>query len=285
MPGGIDAGIDQGIDAGIDSMAPLFEDSSPGSGSGGLTGGGGSTMQILKGTLEGLRFQLTSDVAPVPALDTTPICSFCKAGEIGFTEGPGTTRELGVGWYEYLPQDEDDINVLGSMIMKAVGAGAIDLTKEFQVVAFDPQNPLTLGLSSLLALAQTIVAYGTLAPLPLIGEPDFIFSPSYNQPTALLASESNLLGVGLAVSAPGRGTAPDGSAYEVDIGLDALIPGTANASGNITWYEGTWVQPGICILALGDEIALLAGKRYRVYARLKDRVPSHAASVFDIKVD
>jgi len=75
----------------------------------------------------------------------TPTVTLSKNGA-GFGACAGAVSEVGSGWYK-VAGNATDSNTLGSLALHATGAGADPTDTEFEVVAFDPQDATSLGIS------------------------------------------------------------------------------------------------------------------------------------------
>ncbi|MGB9592074.1 MAG: hypothetical protein ACPL1K_06120, partial [Candidatus Kryptoniota bacterium] len=60
----------------------------------------------------------------------------------------GTVSEIGYGWYKLLPS-ATDVDTLGSLLLYAQATGADPASQEYQVIAFDPYDADSLGLTNI----------------------------------------------------------------------------------------------------------------------------------------
>ena len=100
-----------------------------------------------------------------PATGLTPTVTLSKCNASGgvmsaFAAPAGAVGEVGSGWYETAGNAADVAN-LGPLLLHATATGADPVDTEFQVVAFDPDNAVTLGLSVFPAIPS-----GTPGSLP-----------------------------------------------------------------------------------------------------------------------
>lgn len=65
-----------------------------------------------------------------------------------FASPAGAINEIGNGWY-YLAGNATDTNTLGSLVVHATATGADPFDEKFEVVAFNLQDAIRLGLTSL----------------------------------------------------------------------------------------------------------------------------------------
>jgi hypothetical protein len=81
----------------------------------------------------------------------TPTVTLSKNGG-SFASPAGSVSEVANGWYK-VAGNATDSNTLGGLVLHATGTGADPCDVEFEVVAFDPQNAVRLGLTALPAAA------------------------------------------------------------------------------------------------------------------------------------
>lgn len=77
----------------------------------------------------------------------SPTVTLSKSGA-AFASPAGAVTEIGSGWYK-VAGDATDTNALGPLILHATGTGADPVDVLYSVVAYDPQDVVRLGLSSL----------------------------------------------------------------------------------------------------------------------------------------
>jgi hypothetical protein len=94
--------------------------------------------------LEFLLVSLTD--ANTPVTGASPMVTLSKNGG-AFAAPAGAVSEIGSGWYKVAPNGTDS-NTLGPLILHATASGAYNVDALFSVVAFDPQNSTSLGLTS-----------------------------------------------------------------------------------------------------------------------------------------
>lgn len=78
----------------------------------------------------------------------TPTVSILNDNTEIFSPAAGTVSELSFGWYKYSPTLEE-VNTLGLLILHAEAVGADPAEEREQIVAYDPNDTVTLGLTSL----------------------------------------------------------------------------------------------------------------------------------------
>jgi hypothetical protein len=77
----------------------------------------------------------------------TPTVTISKNGG-SFASPSGAVTEVGVGWYK-IAGNATDAGTLGPLIVHATSAGADDSDTKFEVVAWNPDDSVRLGLTSL----------------------------------------------------------------------------------------------------------------------------------------
>lgn len=77
----------------------------------------------------------------------SPTVTLSKAGG-AFASPAGAVTEIANGWYQ-VAGNATDTNTLGPLILHATGTGADPVDMLYEVVAFDPQNSVRLGLTAL----------------------------------------------------------------------------------------------------------------------------------------
>jgi hypothetical protein len=99
-------------------------------------------------TLYPLYFLMISSTDHVsPATGLTPTVVILKAGG-SFGSPSGAVTEIANGWYQ-VAGNATDTNTLGSLILHASSTGADDSDIVYNVVSYNPQDAVHLGLSSL----------------------------------------------------------------------------------------------------------------------------------------
>lgn|SRR5215510_5800559 len=91
-----------------------------------------------------------------------PTVTISKNGA-AFGAPAGAVTELSNGYYQ-VAANATDSNTLGNLLLKATGAGAANTFVRFQIVAFDPQDAVRLGLTAL-----PNAAAGANTGLPVVG--------------------------------------------------------------------------------------------------------------------
>ena len=74
-----------------------------------------------------------------------PTVTISKNGG-AFASPSGTVSEIGNGWYKLVPSAAD-VDTLGPLLLHAEATGADPADIEYQVVAYDPYDAASLGLS------------------------------------------------------------------------------------------------------------------------------------------
>lgn len=107
---------------------------------------------------------LTSDHIS-PATGLTPTVTLSKNGA-AFASPSGAVTEIANGWYK-IAGNATDTGTLGSLLLHATGTGADPTDDRHEVVAYDPDDSVRLGLTALPNAAAG--ATGGLAPMVLRG--------------------------------------------------------------------------------------------------------------------
>src|SRR5581483_5493550 len=84
-------------------------------------------------------------ISPKTGLTTTVTLS--KAGG-SFASPSGSVSEIGSGWYK-VAGNATDSDTLGPLLLHATATGADPTDMLYEVVAYDPQDTVRLGLTSL----------------------------------------------------------------------------------------------------------------------------------------
>lgn len=77
----------------------------------------------------------------------TPTVTISKNGG-GFAAPSGAVSEVGNGWYK-VAGNSTDSDTLGPLILNAVASGADPCDEQFEVVSFDPQDAVRMGLTAI----------------------------------------------------------------------------------------------------------------------------------------
>src|SRR5690348_12288707 len=107
-------------------------------------------MYLLKqsSTARPLLFMLVSSTDHVSALTgATPTVTISKNGA-SFASPSGAVTELANGWYK-VAGNATDTGTLGPLLLHATASGADPTDAEYDVVAYDPQDAVRLGLTAL----------------------------------------------------------------------------------------------------------------------------------------
>lgn len=107
-------------------------------------------MKLLKqsSTAQELLFLMIDSADHVsPKTGLSPTVTIRKAGG-SFASPSGAVSEIANGWYK-VAGNATDTNTLGPLLLHASATGADPSDVEFAVVAFDPQDAVRIGMSSL----------------------------------------------------------------------------------------------------------------------------------------
>lgn len=150
----------------------------------------GQTAQVL----EFLMVLSADHISPATGLSPLPTVVLSKNGAAFITPG-GTVMEVGNGWY-VVSGNATDASILGPLVLHATATGCDPTDVCFPVVAYDPLNGVSLGLSELDVIASKTnlitsltVANATSTTGPIISA----LAPFATSADMLLRYDGNLL--------------------------------------------------------------------------------------------
>lgn len=92
-------------------------------------------------------FMVSSSDKITPATGLAPTVTLSKNGGL-FVSANGLVSEIGQGWYT-LAGDSADRDTLGDLVVHAEATGAEPFDGLFLIVAYDPFDPVRMGMTSL----------------------------------------------------------------------------------------------------------------------------------------
>lgn len=105
-------------------------------------------LLLKSSTEQPLTFLLVASSDHITALTgATPTVTLSKNGG-AFASPAGTVSEIANGWYQ-VAANATDTGTAGALILHATAASGDPCDTEFQVVAFDPQDAVRLGLTAI----------------------------------------------------------------------------------------------------------------------------------------